>query len=52
MVKKFSESKLIETVLSQSLEIHLLQKEIDKLQFLCQAQKAKMKKAKNHTLKN
>jgi hypothetical protein len=38
-----SEAELISTILEQSLQIHLLEAEVEKLKFLNQAQKAKLK---------
>jgi hypothetical protein len=39
-----SEAELISTILEQSLQIHLLESELEKLKFFNEAQKAKLKK--------
>jgi hypothetical protein len=47
-----SEAELISTILEQSLQIHLLESELEKLKFFNEAQKAKLKKGKRRTCKN
>jgi|WetSurMetagenome_2_1015567.scaffolds.fasta_scaffold12206_2 hypothetical protein len=47
-----SEAELISTILEQSLQIHLLESELEKLKFFNEAQKAKLKKAKEELAKN
>jgi hypothetical protein len=46
-----SEAELISTILEQSLQIHLLESELEKLKFFNEAQKAKLKKAKEERVK-